>query len=274
MNYRIVADSSANLLTQDDVVSVPLKIVTDSREYTDDSTLDTLKLLDDLSMYKGCTGTSCPNIGDWLDAFGEAEQIFALTITSSLSGSYNAAMQAAEVYMEEHPQRKVCCIDTLSAGPEMVLLAEKIRVLVEQGLSFEETEKQVRAYLRQTHLLFMLESMENLAKNGRVSSVVAKTAGLLGIRVIGSASEKGTLQPEHKCRGEKKALEAMLKSMIDKGFEGGKARIAHCHNVKAAVELSAMIRGIFPKADVRISECRGLCCFYAERGGLLLGYEA
>lgn len=276
MNIKIVADSSSNLhrVEGNTITTVPLKIVTDEREFCDDASLKMEQMLEYMQGYSGRSGTSCPNVGDWLDAFGDAEAVFTVSITSGLSGCHNAAQQAARVYLDEYPDRKVCCLDTLSTGPEMVLIVEKLQELISRGLSFEKIEKKIRTYMESTHLLFMLEQMENLANNGRVSPLVAKAAGLLGIRVVGSASDKGTLQSEHKCRGEKKALSTILKGMVERGYEGGKVRIAHCANVKAAVEMSALIREVYPNADVQLHECGGLCCFYAERGGLLVGYEA
>lgn len=275
MNIKIVADSSGNLhrIEGNTITTVPLKIVTDEREFCDDPSLNVEEMLSYMQNYSGRSGTSCPNVGDWLDAFGDAQAVFAVTITSGLSGCYNAAQQAARVYRDEHPGRKVCCLDSLSTGPEMVLIVEKLQEWMAKGLDFEEIEKKIHAYMKSTHLLFMLERMENLANNGRVSPLVAKAAGLLGIRVVGSASDKGTLQSEHKCRGEKKALTTILSCMTERGYEGGKVRIAHCGNVKAAIEMSALIRNVYPDADVQLHECGGLCCFYAEQGGLLLGYE-
>lgn len=276
MDIKIVADSSSNLhrLAGNAVTTVPLKILTDEREFCDDASLNVEEMVCYMQHYTGRSGTSCPSVGEWLDAFGDAEAVFTVSITSGLSGCHNAAQQAARVYLDEHPDRKVCCLDTLSTGPEMVLIVEKLQELIAQGLDFHKVEGEIRTYMESTHLLFMLERMDNLANNGRVSPLIAKAAGLLGIRIVGSASDKGTLHQEHKCRGEKKALSTMVKEMVDRGFEGGKVRIAHCSNVKAAVELSALIREVFPKADVQLHECGGLCCFYAEQGGLLLGYEA
>lgn len=276
MDIKIVADSSSNLhrVTGNAVTTVPLKILTDEREFCDDASLNVEEMVAYMQHYTGRSGTSCPSVGDWLDAFGDAEAIFTVSITSGLSGCHNAAQQAARVYLDEHPDRKVCCLDTLSTGPEMMLIVEKLQELITQGLDFHKIEEEIRTYMESTHLLFMLERMDNLANNGRVSPLIAKAAGLLGIRIIGSASNEGTLHQEHKCRGEKKALSTMVKEMVDRGFEGGKVRIAHCGNVKAAVELSALIREVYPKADVQLHECGGLCCFYAEQGGLLLGYEA
>lgn len=276
MNIKIIADSSSNLhrVEGNMVTTVPLKILTDEREFCDDASLNVEEMVSYMQHYSGRSGTSCPNVGDWLDAFGDAETVFTVSITSGLSGCYNAARQAARVYLDEHPERKVCCLDTLSTGPEMVLIVEKLQELIAQGLSFEKIKKMIHSYMQTTHLLFMLERMENLANNGRVSPLIAKAAGLLGIRVVGSASDKGTLHQEHKCRGEKKALTTMLKCMTERGYEGGKVRIAHCSNVKGALEMSALIRELYPQADVVISDCGGLCSFYAEQGGLLLGYEA
>ncbi len=275
MKYKITADSSSNLLYMpgENYTSVPLKIVTDEIEYRDDETLNIAVMLDELESYKGRSGTSCPNMGEWLDAFGDADEVFAVAISSNLSGSYNAAMQAKAEYEQEHPGRKVCCLDSLSTGGEMRLIIEKLSELLKSGLAFEEVEKKIRAYMERTHVLFMLESMENLAKNGRVSPIVAKACGILNIRVAGGASPVGTLQPDHKCRGTKKALEAMVKDMLSRGYRGGKVIIDHVQNLPAAEALKEKILELYENASVRIGQCGGLCSFYAERGGLIVGYE-
>lgn len=274
MNYKIICDSSSNLRpAAAHLATVPLKIVTDKKEYTDDETLDVASMLLELESYKGRSGTSCPNVADWLEAFGEAQWVFAVAITSNLSGSYNAAVQAKQAYEEEHPDRRVCCLDTLSTGGEMVLIQEKLEQLIAQGLSFDEVEAAIREYMHHTHLSFMLERMDNLAKNGRVSPIVAKACGILNIRIVGCASDVGTLQPDHKCRGTKKALETIVKDMVEKGYRGGKVILDHVYNPDAAQALKEKILEKFPDADVCIGLCGGLCCFYAEQGGLLVGYE-
>lgn len=275
MNYRIVADSSANLRSFDGIpfASVPLKIVTDNREYVDDAALDTASMLADIEVYKGRSGTSCPNVGEWVEAFGDAEYVFAVAITSNLSGCYNACVQAKQVYEETHPGRKVCCLDSLSVGPEMALIVEKLKELIDEGKSFEQIESEVREYMKQTHLLFMLECVDNLAKNGRVNPLIAKAVGFLGIRIVGKASDVGTLQQLHKCRGEKKALETILEEMEKHGFRGGKVRIAHCFNEPGAKALLELVQGRHPDIEATIIPFTGLCCFYAERGSVMIGFE-
>ena len=128
-NIKIVADSSADVLTLAGIpfASAPLKIITDQREFVDDAALNVEDMVAWFDTYKGKSKTSCPNPSDWLEAFDGADEVYCVTITSGLSGSYNAAEIAARTYVEQHPERKVHVFDSLSTGPEMALIAEKIR---------------------------------------------------------------------------------------------------------------------------------------------------
>jgi len=275
MNIRIIADSSANLPVFAGIpyASVPLKIIAGEKEFVDDTGLDTGAMLEYLENYPGKSGTACPSVGEWLEAFGDAEYVFTVAITSNLSGCHNAAVQAKEIYEEQHPGRRVCCLDTLSTGPEMVLIVEKLKELADSGLSFEQMETEIREYMKKTHLMFMLESVDNLAKNGRVSPLIAKAVGFLNIRIVGKASDVGTLQQLHKCRGEKKGLEILLAEMESHGFTGGKVRINHAHNPAAAEALLKLVQGKYPNIEATINPMTGLCCFYAERGSVMIGFE-
>ncbi len=272
---KIIADSSADLLKLSTVpfASAPLKIITADKEFVDDENVSLQEMVDYLLNYKGKSSTSCPNPEDWLTAFGDSENIFCITITSNLSGSYNAAITAKELYLEKHPDRKVFVIDSLSAGPELRLIAEKLEELILEGFSFEEICEKITEYTKSTALLFMLESMKNLANNGRVSAISAKAAGLLGIRAVGRASAVGTLEPLAKCRGEEKALNYITDYLKNVGCENGKVYIAHCFNQNAALKLQEKILKVMPNIKTKIYSCRALCSFYAEKGGLLVGIE-
>ena len=276
MQFKIVSDSSSNIFSFPGVAfaSVPLKINTAAAEYVDDENLDVAKMVREIQETKGKSGTSCPNIHDWLEALEGADCIFAITLTSNLSGSCAAAIQAKAVYEENHPGAKVYVVDSLSTGPEMRLIMERIREWIDEKLSFAQIREKIQEYQKRTHLLFSLESLTNLARNGRVNPAVAKIAGVLGIRVVGCASEVGTLQQLHKCRGEKKAMETIFQEMQDRGFAGGRARIAHCFNPEAAASLKEKILAAFPKCDIHIEPTTALCSFYAEQGGLLIGFES
>ena len=275
MKTKIVVDSSSSLyaLPGVDFACVPLKIVTDEQEYLDDGTLDAVGMARSLRTYKGKTSTSCPNVADWLAAYEGAEQIFVATITGTLSGSYNAAQLAAEEYQQENPGKRVFVLDSLSTGPEQRLLAEHLRDLLAEGREFDEICEEMLRYHKHTHLLFSLESLANLARNGRVKPAVAAVARMLGIRVIGQASEAGELDVLCKTRGEHGALERIVLELKEHGYTNGRLHISHCGNPAAAERLKHMVKAVFDGAKVDISECGGLCSYYAELGGLLVGYE-
>ena len=272
---KIVADSSADLtrLENMDFASAPLKVITDETEFIDDAHLDVDAMVTWFESYKGKSKTSCPSPGDWLTAFGDADEIFCVTITSGLSGSYNAACIAKQMYEADHAGARIHVIDSLSAGPELVLIVEKLQQLVGEGLCFVDICTQIDAYQKHTGLVFMLASLKNFAANGRVSPAVAKIAGLLGIRIVGRASAQGTLEPTDKSRGEKKGLSALVQRMVERGLSKGKVLIAHCQNEPAARSLKELIAAHCPRVQVGIHPCRGLCSYYAEKGGLLVGFE-
>ena len=276
MKIRIVADSSANLKTDlnRNLISVPLKITAGEKTFVDDENLSVKEMADYLASYNGKSGSACPGTGDWMEAFKDADWVFVITITSNLSGAYNSARVAVEEYLEEHPDCKIHIFDSLSAGAELKLIVEKIEELVARGMEFDAVCEEVHAYMKTTYLEFMLKSLRNLANNGRVSPAVAKLAGIIGLQLVGKASEVGTLEPTDKVRGEKKAIATLYKNMKSLGYKGGKVRIDHCLNLDAANKLSDMIHEDYNDADVLIGEVGGLCCFYAEVGGLMVGFES
>ena len=190
-----------------------------------------------------------------------------------MSGSSNAACVARDLYEQMHPGRRVYVIDSLSAGPELTLLVEKLEELIGDGKTYEEIRAYIPEYQKKTGLLFMLESLNNFAANGRVSPAVAKIAGVLGIRIVGKASDVGTLEPTDKCRGETKSLNAIVKHLKASGLKTGKVQLAHCLNESAANTLKGMIEAELPAVTVKIGKNLGLCSYYAEKGGLLVGFE-
>lgn len=274
MSYMIVSDSSSNVLTMGThlYTTVPLKIVAE-KEYVDNADLDLAGMMEDLRNHKGKSGSSCPNVGEWLEAFGDAEEVFCVTISKHLSGSYAAAKQAADTYMEEHPGRKVFIFDSLAVGPEMAMIIDKIRECEAAGDNFETTVAKVLEYHNHVHTLFCLESMLNLARNGRVSMAVAKIAGMLGIRVAGIA-RGGQVTPIHKPRGAKKATQTLVEMLKERGFKDGNLlRVAHCFAPEAAEAFRVAVLAEFPNTRFKLEHTTALCSFYAEAGGLIIGFE-
>ncbi len=274
-NFKIIADSSADVLS---IEKVPfevasLRIITNEKEFVDNKELDVKNMVDFLQSYKGKSSSSCPNFEDWLTAFGDSQYIFCVPISANLSGSFNSAKIAKEAYEQEHPDRKVYVVNTLSAGAKLKLIVEKLEELICDGNTFEDICKHIETYIKTTSLLFMLESMKNLANNGRVSKVTAKAAGLLGIRVVGTESVIGELEPLSKCKGQERALNFMAERIAASGCKKGKIHISHCFNPDAAESLKAKLKNLIPNAKITIYACRALCSFYAEKGGMIVGFE-
>lgn len=275
MAFRIVSDSSSNLFSfrsDIDYRTVPLKVYLDERCVEDTASLARIPFLADMRSAKEIK-TSCPNIQEWLDAFEGADEIFALTISSNLSGSYNAAETAKGMYVEQHPDAKVYVLDTKATAGEMCLAAERIADLHIGGESFETIRERIEAYNLKLSTLFSLESLNNLAKNGRVNPAIAKVAGLLGIRFIGTASEEGTIKQVLTARGGKKAVTSLITEMIRQNYSGGKVIISHSDNLKTAETIRNTLLTSFPNANIRILENGALCATYSEVGGIILGFE-
>ena len=275
MSIKIVSDSSSNVFHMEGVnyTTVPMKVIAGQREFVDTPDLDLQDMVETLKNHKGKSGSSCPNVQEWLDAFEGEDDIFGLTISRNLSGSYNSAKQAAEEFMENHPGRKTYVFDSFSAGPEQFMIADKIRELIEAGDDFETIKEKVLEYQNHTHIMFCLESLTNLARNGRVNPAVAKIAGVLGMRVVGDA-QNGQIVPIHKPRGHRKAMQTLVDMMAERGlYDGALVRIAHCFGKQQAEDLKAGVLARFPNCRFIIEPTTALCSFYAEAGGLMIGFE-
>ena len=275
MNVRITADSSSDIFKLEDVEfrSASLTISTDERSYVDDENIDLDDMLDYLAHYEGRSFTACPSVEAWLNAYEGADELYVVTITSALSGTYNSAYVAAGMYLEKHPDAKIHVFDSLSTGPEIRLIVDKLAELVIAGKTFEDICAEVSNYQKHLRLFVALESFKNLVNNGRVSKTVARFAGILGIRIMATASLEGTIEMQAKCRGEKGILRKYLECMQEAGYEGGKVYISHCKNQSLADRLKDSILSLFPKAQVLVYETKGLCSYYAEKGGIILGCE-
>lgn len=276
MERRIIADSSSNVTSLSNVpfANAALKMIVDGKEYVDDERLDVPAFREVLADTKGKTSTSSPNIGDWLDAFGDADEVFAVALTSGISSGYNSALTAASLYESRRFDARIFVLDSRSTGPELELIVEEYADLIRQDVPFHDIVSRIGAYSARTHLMFTLSTVNNFARNGRVSPIIAKMAGTLNVRIVGQASELGELQLLNKVRGCKPSLEQVAINMKQAGFAGGKVRLRHTANPEAAEDLAALIRADYPGCDILIGENRGLCSYYAEPGSVLVGFES
>lgn len=275
MKRKIVADSSCDMweLNGVDFAVAPITISTDNKHYVDNQELDVHLMSEELAKYKGVSHTACPSVGSWLDCYEGFDEVFVITLTSAMSGTYNSAMTAKGIYEEENENVKVHVFDSLSTGPEMRLLIEKLKEMIDEDLPFEEIVEKGQDYLNHTRLFFALKSLHNFAMNGRVSKAVASAIGVLNISIFATASEEGTIQQISKCRGEKKVVKSMIEHLENAGYHGGKVRISHADNLKLAHNVRDKILELYPNADIIVYPMGGLCTYYAEKGGLLVGCE-
>ena len=279
MKWKIIADSGCdyrsldNLAPDTEFVSVPLTIQVGETIYTDDAQLNIDQMMEEMYATTTASKSACPSPDDYMKSFEGADNIVVVTITGTLSGSYNSAEIAKKIYLEEHPDTKIHVIDSLSAGGEVDLIVRKLNHLVAEGLDFDQVIDAITSYKSKTKLLFVLAKVDNLVKNGRLSKLVGTVVGLLNIRMVGEASKTGTLELLQKARGQKKAIKAAFDELLKAGYAGGHITIAHCNNEKFIEQFSELVREKFAHASIEVLPTSGLCSFYAEEGGLLMGYE-
>lgn len=277
--WKIVADSGCdyrqlkNLAPDTEFISVPLTIQVGDQAFVDDANLDIDHMMNAMEASKSAAGSACPSPQAYQAAFEGAENIFVITITGGLSGSFNAARVARDMFVEEHPEVNIHLIDSLSAGGEMDLIVDEINRLIATGLEFEELVQGITTYQENSKLLFVLAKVDNLVKNGRLSKLVGTVVGLLNIRMVGEASSEGKLELLQKARGHKKSVTAAFEEMKKAGYNGGRIVMAHRNNDKFFQQFSELVKVSFPNAVVDQVATSGLCSFYAEEGGLLMGYE-
>ena len=203
----------------------------------------------------------------------QADNCIALTISSNLSGSYNAAVAARTMVLEEHPEKKIFILDTLSCSGALAGAAELANKLIGEGQTFEDICFALEKFAESTHILFSLASFDNLAKNGRVSKVVGFIAGRLNMRVLGRRTSDGKIDFYFKTRGETRVLAKILEQMDEDNYDGvHPVLISECGNQTAARLLEHGILAKWPEAPVRIVPCSGLCSFYAQNQGIIITY--
>lgn len=279
MAWMIVSDSSCEIRELErpsagvQFALVPFKIRVGLREYVDLPTLNTRQMLQAMTDYNGASSTACPSPEEWAEYFLQGDDVIALTISSNLSGSYNAALAAREMVLESHPEKNIFILDTLSCAGALASAAQLANRLIGEGKTFEEICAALKEQNDKGHILFALASFDNLAKAGRVSKVIGFIAGRLNMRVLGRRTEDGKIDFYFKTRGETRVLAKILEQMDEDGYDGsGPVFLSQCSNENAASLLEHGIRAKWPEAELHILPCAGLCSFYAQDQGIIITY--
>ncbi|CAM3386158.1 DegV family protein [Streptococcus dysgalactiae] len=279
MTWKIVTDSGCDLRSLESQSKelqferVPLTLQIGTEIFRDDDGLDIDNMMATMYQSSKAATSSCPSPDAFLQAYKGVDNVIAVTITGTLSGSHNSARLAKNDLLEDYPNANIHVIDSLSASGEVDLIVLELERLINLGLSFEEVVEQITAYQEKTRLIFVLAKVDNLVKNGRLNKLVGKVVGLLNIRMVGQASKEGTLELLQKARGQKKAVSALVEEIQKAGYKGDKVYIAHANNPKICEQISEKIKAIYPDAVIQTGRTSGLCSFYAEDEGILMGYE-
>lgn len=278
MKWKIVADSSCDLMTSDvcgeelAFSTVPFIISIGGREYEDNEALDTLSMVTDMERCEAPGSTACPSPMTWMEEFKEGEQIVALTISANLSGSFNSACLGRDMLREHSPEKQVSVLNSNSTGPALAMCIGWISQWIKEGLGFEAVTKKAAALLDDTKTIFALSSFDNLVKNGRVKKIAGFVARNLGLWGVGVGRE-GRIVMKAKARGAARAIGVIIEDMRERGFNAREVVISHCHNAAVAEKLCEQVKKRWADAKVTVLKTRGLDSFYAERGGLIVAFR-
>lgn len=278
MSIKIVADSSCDLSPelkkQLDVELVPLKLQIDDRLFTDDESLNVKEYVELMMKSPNAPKSACPSPQDFMDAFGQHETVFGITISKELSAAYQSAILAKDLMQEDHPNQFIHVFNSKSASAGETLIALKINELIKAGKSREAIIEEVETFIDGMHTMFLLESLEHLAKNGRLNPIIAKIAKFLSIKVIAGASPEGTIQLEEKVRGYKKAFKRFVLAIGKYGedFSDRTLVIAHCNCEERAHEFKREVEALYNFKDIVIVPMAGLSSTYADNGGIVIAF--
>lgn len=278
MSYIVIGDSCTDLTidlkSNKNVTLVPLTLQVDDEEILDDETFDQAYLLKRMKESTFCLKSACPSPEAFMKLYDLADDVFVVTLSGSLSGSYNSAELARTMYLENNPQKNIAIIDSCSASCGQTLIAMKAIELMEQGISFVEAGEQLFKYRDEMNTKFVLESLEVLAKNGRLSAMKYALCNTLNIKAVMTATEIGTIEKLDQARGMKKALDKMIEYIRKDAVtpENKIVGISHCNNYERALYVQKLILEKIPFKDSFIVDTAGVSTFYANDGGIIVSY--
>jgi DegV family protein with EDD domain len=218
--------------------------------------------------------TSCPSPADFARSYKGEENIFVVTLSSKLSGTFQSAVIAKDMFIEEAGQKFIHVFDSLSASAGETMVARKIGELAKKGLGQLEIVEKVTRYIGEMKTFFLLESLEHLAKAGRLNPIVAKIASFLEIKPIMGSNGEGSIKLFEKIRGYKKAFNRFVDIIGEEGtrIEEKVLGIAHCNCPERALKLKEEVKKKYNFKDIIVVEMSGLSSTYADDGGLVIAF--
>lgn len=274
MKNNLIVDSCTDFIKEtEDIPRVPFRILIENEEIIDEN-LDINILIQKMKNTKNQIKTACAPPEDFINKLKEDANNFIVTISGPLSGSYNSAMVAVETFKEKFPESFVHVFDTKTAAAGETLIAMKVKQLIEENLNREEIIERTNKYISKLKTLFILESLDNLAKNGRITNFKAILANIMHIVPVMGADDDGHIVLQESVRGKKKAF-ARLIEMIGEynvDFENTILGITHVNCLEKAEKLREEIKARYPFKDIKIFKSSGLSTVYADDGGIVIAF--
>ena len=277
MSYKIIIDSCGELLDQwkkdQHFESVALTLNVGGENIIDDDTFNQSIFLKKVAECPECPKSACPSPERYMRAFDcDADHIYAVTLSAELSGSYNSAELGKSLLLEEKPGRKIHVFNSRSASVGETLIGMKIQECEEAGYSFEKVIKTVNAYIEEQHTFFVLDNLETLRKNGRLSKVKALVASAFKIKPVMGSTDEGAICQLDQARGINKALVKMAQQIVEKTENSGSKvlAISHCNCKERAQLLQKALLERMPVKDVVILDTAGVSSMYANDGGVIV----
>ena len=277
MRYKIVIDSCGELVEKwkdsPAVERASLTLTVDDEDIIDDDTFDQAYFLKRVAESPNCPKSSCPSPERYMSAYDcEAEHVYAVTLSSELSGSYNSAVLGMNLLKETHPDKKIHVFNSRSASVGQTLIALKIEECEEQGMEFEEVIKKVDAYISEQNTYFVIETLETLRKNGRLSNLKAFVATALKIKPVMGSTPEGTIVQLDQARGMNKAVMKMVDYVVERTPNPAEKvlGISHCNCPARAQAVKEAILERIPVKDVVLLDTAGVSSMYANDGGIII----
>lgn len=277
MKYKIIVDSCGELtpeMKQDErFASAALTLEVGADTIVDDDSFDQADFLRKVAAYPECPKSACPSPEAYQRGFeADAEHLYAVTLSSELSGSYNSAELGKSLTLEDHPDKKIHVFNSKSASVGETLIALKIQECEEVGMEFEQIVETVEAYIESQHTYFVLENLETLRKNGRLSRVKALVASALKIKPVMGSTPEGTICQLDQARGINKALVKMV-DYVKEGENNSSDKvlaISHCNCPERAQMVKEALLERMQVKDVIILDTAGVSSMYANDGGIIV----
>ncbi len=277
MSYRIIVDSCGELTDEMKksgmYKSAPLSMEVNGTHVADDNTFDQARFLRLVAESPHCPRSSCPSPEEYMSLYDcGADRVYVVTLSSELSGSYNSAELGRKLFEEEHSDKKIYVFNSRSASVGETLIAMKIRECEERGMDFEEVKECVESYIKGQNTYFVLENLDTLRKNGRLTGIKSLVASALNIKPVMGSTPAGTICQLGQARGIKRALDKMTDHIVQNAEspEEKVLGIAHCNCPERAEKVREILLGKLKVKSSFILNTAGISTMYANDGGIIV----